>query len=192
MTLGNQLEQIAIALFILDQQSKMAGGLMGWFSATAISLSDIDFAANDWFYTCFPSRHIKINDAIHGTVVSDSQAVHAQFLGSGNKLRYAAHAIEQAVFGVDVQMDKLLRHRLDYNTCTRGPERGISDYQTFLPVVMSMAIRLHLYLIPPQTLKLTIWCQRGLRPEAWMMGSGFVVNLGINAIRFANKKRSQR
>jgi hypothetical protein len=88
----------------------MAGGLAGWLSATAISLSDIDFAANDWFYTCFLSGYIKINDAIHGTVISDSQAVHAQFLGSGNKLRYAAHAIEQAVLGVDVKVGKLLWH----------------------------------------------------------------------------------
>ena len=81
---------------------------MGWFSTTAISVGDVDFAANNWFYTCFLGGYIKINDAIHGTVVSDSQAVHAQFLGPGNKLRYAAHAIEQAIFGVGVKVGELL------------------------------------------------------------------------------------
>jgi len=76
----------------------------------AIGLGDIDFAANDWFYTCFLGSHIKIDDTIHGTVVSDSKAVHAQLFGPGNKLRDAAHAIEQAIFSVDVEMDKLPWH----------------------------------------------------------------------------------
>jgi hypothetical protein len=43
-------------------------------------------------------------------VVSDSQAVHAQFLGSGNQLRYAAHTIEQAIFGVDVKVSEFPWH----------------------------------------------------------------------------------
>jgi hypothetical protein len=93
VTLGDQLEQIAIALFILDQQSKMVRGFTGWFPTAVISVGDIDFATDDRFYTCFLSCHIEINDAVHGTVVSDSQAVHAQFLGSANKLRYAAHTV---------------------------------------------------------------------------------------------------
>jgi hypothetical protein len=94
----------------------------------AISLGDIDFAANDGFYTCFLSRQVEINDAIHGAVVSDSQAIHTQLFGTLYKLGYAAHTIEQAIFGVDVKVDKLLWHRLDYNTCARSPERGLFDY----------------------------------------------------------------
>lgn len=88
----------------------MIGVFVSWLSAMAIGLGDIDFAANDWFYTCFPGRHIKIDDAIHGAVVSDSKAVHAQLFGPGNKLGDAAHAIEQAIFSMDVKMGKLLRH----------------------------------------------------------------------------------
>jgi hypothetical protein len=83
---------------------------VGWLSVMAIGLGDIDFAANDWFYTCFLSRHIKIDDAIHSAVVSDSKAVHAQLFGPGNKLRNAAHAIEQAIFSVDMKVGKLLWH----------------------------------------------------------------------------------
>ncbi len=51
----------------------------------AIGLGDINFAANDWFYPCFLSRHIKIDDAIHGAVISDGKAVHAQLFGPGNE-----------------------------------------------------------------------------------------------------------
>ena len=106
----------------------MIGVLVGRLSTMAIGLGDIDFAANDWFYACFLSRHIKIDDAIHGAVVGDSQTVHAQLFGPGNKLRDAAHAIEQAILSVDVKVGKLLWHRLDYNTCAGSPKRGISNH----------------------------------------------------------------
>ncbi len=88
----------------------MIWGFVSRLPATAIGLGDIDFAANDWFYACFFSRHIKINYAIHGAVISDGKAVHAQLFGSGNKLWDAAHAIEQAIFRVNVKMDKFLWH----------------------------------------------------------------------------------
>jgi len=88
----------------------MIGVFVSRLPAMAIGLGDIDFAANDWFYTCFPGRHIKIDDAIHGAVVSDSKAVHAQLFGPGNKLRDAAHAIEQAILSVDVKVGKLPWH----------------------------------------------------------------------------------
>ena len=74
----------------------------------AFGLGNIDFTANDWFYTCFLGRYIKIDDAIHGAVVSDSKTVHAQLFGPLDKLRDAAHAIEQAIFSVDMKVGKLL------------------------------------------------------------------------------------
>ena len=83
---------------------------MGWLSAMAIGPGDIDFAANDWFDTCFLSRHIKINNAVHGSVVSDSKAVHAQLFCPRNKLGDTAHAIEQAIFSVDVEVSELPWH----------------------------------------------------------------------------------
>ena len=83
---------------------------MSWLSAMAIGFSDIDFTADNWFYTCFLSCHIKINNAVHGAMISDSEAAHAQLFGPLDKLRDAAHAIEQAIFSVDVKVDKLLWH----------------------------------------------------------------------------------
>jgi len=102
---------------------------MGWLPAAAIGRGDIDFAADDWFYTCFLRRYIEINDAIHGTVVSDSQAVHTQLFGSGNELRYATHAVKQAIFGVDVKVGKLLRHQLDYSIWAKSPKRRVFHCQ---------------------------------------------------------------
>ena len=105
---------------------------MGWLPAVAIGLGDVDFAANDWFDTCFLSRYIKINNTVHGSVVSDSKAVHAQLFGPGNKLADAAHAIEQAIFSVDVEVSELPWHQPDYNICAESPKRGISGYPKFL------------------------------------------------------------
>ncbi len=47
---------------------------------------------------------VELDDAVQGAVVGDGQAVHAQFLGAGDQLRDTAHAVEQAVLGVDVEM----------------------------------------------------------------------------------------
>jgi hypothetical protein len=41
---------------------------------------------------------------VESTVVSNGQAIHAQFPSAGDQLRYTAHAIEEAVLGVDVQV----------------------------------------------------------------------------------------
>jgi hypothetical protein len=105
----------------------MVGRFAGWLATTAIGLSDIDFATKDWFDTCFLSRYIKINDAVHGPVVSYSKAVHTQLFGSGNKLGDTAHAIEQAILSMDVEMSKITWHQLDYNICAESPKRSISD-----------------------------------------------------------------
>jgi len=121
----------------------MIGALVGWFSAMAIGLGDIDFAANDWFYPCFLSCHIKINNSIHGAVVGDSKTVHAQLFGTGNKLGDAAHAIEQTIFGVDVKVGKLFGHWLDYSICGKSTKRGISHSQKFLHIASLLSNSAH-------------------------------------------------
>jgi len=53
---------------------------------------------------------------MHSTVVGDSEAVHAQFFGPGKKLGNAAHAIKQAVLGMNVEMSEFLWHFQNYTT----------------------------------------------------------------------------
>jgi hypothetical protein len=94
-------------------------------------------------------------------------------------MRDAAHAIEQAIFGVDVKVGKLPWHQLNYNICAEGPKRGISNCQKFLHHHSE-----HRYL-PVLLLKLSLGFEAGmiminknrLRPKAWVVGSGFVVHL---------------
>ena len=157
----------------------MVGAFVNWLSAMAIGLSDIDFAANDWFYSCFLSRYIKINNAVHGPVISDSKAIHTQLFGTGNKLGDATHAIEQAIFSVDVQMSELTWHRLDYNICAVSPKRRISNYKKFLYNHNGHRyIRALLLQFPPDFEAGTIIANRSkLKPEARMVDYIFVVHL---------------
>lgn len=74
----------------------------------AVCLSHIDLAADNRFYSCFFSCQVEIDDTIHYTVVSNCKAIHAQFLGFGNKLWNTAHAIKQTVLCMDMEMGKLL------------------------------------------------------------------------------------
>ena len=121
---SDQLEQ-------LDQQSEMMEGLATWLPSTAIGLGDIDFAADDRFYASFLSCYIEIDDAVHVAVVSDSKAIHAQFLGPGDKLGDAAHAVEQAILGVNVKVGKSLGKWPKYSTCARSAQRGIADHRKY-------------------------------------------------------------
>ena len=81
----------------------------------AIGLSYINFTANNWLYTGFLSCHIKIDTTVHRTMVGDSKAVHAQFFSPGEELRNAAHAIKQAILGMNMEVGKLLWHFQNYS-----------------------------------------------------------------------------
>jgi hypothetical protein len=56
-------------------------GLVGWVLGPVILGGYIDFAPNDRFNAAFPGRLVKINDAVHITVIGNSQAVHTEVLG---------------------------------------------------------------------------------------------------------------
>ncbi len=49
---------------------------------------------------------IELHRAVKAAVVRYRQAVHAQFLGVPHKAGYPAQAVQHAVFGMDVEMDK--------------------------------------------------------------------------------------
>jgi hypothetical protein len=49
---------------------------------------------------------VEFNDPVHHAVVGDGQRGHAQLLGVVNGLADAAAAVEQAVLGVEMQVDE--------------------------------------------------------------------------------------
>ena len=106
---------------------------MIWFSVfgvsiVAISLGNIYFASKDRFNASFFSCSVKIDNAIHHSMVGDGQAIHAQFFSLGDEERNMTHAVKEAVFSMNVKVSKFLRHVMNYNMlvlrCTLPIFRG--------------------------------------------------------------------
>ena len=67
----------------------------------------IDLAADDGADALLFALLVKIDDAVHDAVVGNSDSGLSQRLGTLYQSLDAAGAIEEAVFAVDVQMDKI-------------------------------------------------------------------------------------
>ena len=67
----------------------------------------IDLAADDGADALLFALLVEIDDAVHDTVIGDGDGGLAQGLGALDQPLDAAGAIEEAVFAVDVQMDKI-------------------------------------------------------------------------------------
>ena len=67
---------------------------------------DVDLAADDGLDALFLCFFIKIDDAIHRTVVSDGNAVHAKLFCRLDEFLDAARAVKQRKFCMDMKMGK--------------------------------------------------------------------------------------
>ena len=67
----------------------------------------IDLAADDGADALLFALLVEIDDAVHDTMIGDGDGGLAQGLGALDQPLDAAGAIEEAVFAVDVQMDKI-------------------------------------------------------------------------------------
>ncbi len=69
-------------------------------------LGYIHLAAYDGFDACVFSLHVKIDGAVHSTVIGDCQGIHPQFFSAFDQLGYLAHAVQQAELGMNMEMFK--------------------------------------------------------------------------------------
>src|SRR4030042_5371493 len=82
--------------------------------------------------------------AVHSAVVGDSQAIHSQLFRPVHKLLDAAHAIEEAIFGVNVEMSKhepleLIKYSPYYTTPLVILSEGCGLYQIRLGLKLFVA-----------------------------------------------------
>lgn len=70
----------------------------------------------------FFGRIVEVNGAIHDPVIGDRNTVHAQLSRTFDDAVEGGIAVEETVFGVYVQMNKIIHNRpFSYNECdTRG------------------------------------------------------------------------
>ena len=76
------------------------------------ALGHVDLAADDRADAALFGGLVEIQNAVHVAVVGDGHSLLPQFLGAVQKALNAAGAIQEAVFGVDMEMGESHRRRL--------------------------------------------------------------------------------
>ena len=80
---GHHLDQIFVAGLVLAQQDQVAVAVNAVHLIKAGAGRNINLTADDRLDPIFPGCPVKIDHAVHNTMVGDCSAVHAQFLNSG-------------------------------------------------------------------------------------------------------------
>jgi len=105
----DQLHQVLVAGHVLAEQDQMksgaAGAGIGLLLQTA-ARSHIDFGADQGFDFGLAALFIKADDAMHAAVVGQSDCRHALRFRPLDEILDAAGAVEKAVMGVVMEMDK--------------------------------------------------------------------------------------
>ncbi len=103
------MQQIAVAGLVLGQQQHVVAGFveLGVFVAHAAA-GQVGFDADDGFDACFFGGTVKFEGAIHRAVVGEGDGRLPQFRRSPHQIIHPAQPVEQGVFAVAVQVDKLL------------------------------------------------------------------------------------
>ena len=73
-------------------------------------LGDIGLDAQEWLDTLLLAGARKLDDAVHGPVIGQRQGRLPHFGGAFGQPGGLTHAIEQGVFGVNVEMDEWIGH----------------------------------------------------------------------------------
>ena len=99
----NEIGEIAVALLIFAQQHQMAGlAVKLMLLVKARARSNVDLAADDRLDALGLASAVKVDRAVHHTVVGDGAGGLPHRLDELGKVADAARAVEQAVFGMNV------------------------------------------------------------------------------------------
>ena len=71
---------------------------------------NVDFTSKDRFNPRVAAGIVKIDGAVHDSVVGHGQRVHAQFFGTFDQRFDVAGSVQQDIFGVEMEVDKRLVH----------------------------------------------------------------------------------
>ena len=101
-----ELDEVLIALLVFAQehQVRVFAGDLGLVKAAA--LGDVDLAPDDRVDARLLAGLVEVDHAVHHAVVRDRQGLHAQLLGALHQRPDAAGAVQQGVFGVQMQVRK--------------------------------------------------------------------------------------
>ena len=106
---GDDLDQVLVTGLIFGEQNQMISRIArtaGLF-VEARTGGDIGLATDDRFQALFVGRLVKFDRAIHAAMVGDRDRRHVAGVRLIHHIRNTASAVEQAVLGVQMKMDKL-------------------------------------------------------------------------------------
>lgn len=109
MTGGDKLDQVAVSHIVLGDEQEVKRGIAGAgrFFFEARAGRDVRLATEDGFQSVFLGCLVKLDRAMHVSVVGDADGWHSAGFGFLYGVSDPASAIEQAVLGVKVKMDKI-------------------------------------------------------------------------------------
>ena len=114
MAEGNELRKIVPALVRFRQKRHMGGAL----AADEVLLvrhrlrGEVDLATEDRFHARLLAALEKLDGSVEVSVVRHRHRGHAEFRSTFGKILGADHAVEKREFGVQVEVDEGVGHRL--------------------------------------------------------------------------------
>ena len=114
IALGDQFSQISVADVVFSQQHQVVGGVRqppGGLAQVPAFYGDVDLGTNDRFYADLLASPVVLNGTKETAVIGDCQGGHSLFGRPFGHLFDVASPIEQAVFAVTVEMDKISARR---------------------------------------------------------------------------------
>ena len=104
---GDHIAEIAVAGFVLAQQNQMIRlAVKRVYLVKARARRDIDFAPDDGLDARGLRRAVEVDHAVHDAVVGDGNRLLPDLLYARHQIADAARAVQQAVFRMQMQMDK--------------------------------------------------------------------------------------
>ena len=104
---SDNLEQIVESLFVARKKDQVVAAPCRVGCGVKAVWRHVDFAAEDGLQAIFPAGLLKLASAEHIAVVRDGAGGHAKILGPGAQILEPDGAVEHAVFGMAVKVDKI-------------------------------------------------------------------------------------
>ena len=109
--LGDQLHQVAVAPVIPGQHREVVGALVGGEAVAPAARGHVQLTPDDGLDARLQAGGVELHHAVHSAVVRDRQGRHPQLTGAPDQGLDSAHAVQQAVLGMKVQVGEHARSR---------------------------------------------------------------------------------
>ena len=103
---AREVAQVSVTRFIFCEQDEMEVGLSAafLFSIMATAICDVSFHANDGFDALLSTSLVKLDCAVHVSMICEGQSFHSLILGQSDHIRNRIDPIQQTEMAVDMKM----------------------------------------------------------------------------------------